>query len=187
MEEDDKKRCNWCMKDQLYRDYHDFEWGEPSHDDQHLFEHLVLETFQAGLSWHTILKRREQFRMAFDGFEPTIIAGYDENKQNELMQNEGIIRNKAKIKATVGNARAFLLVQKEWGSFDNYLWHFTDNKIITKKPTGMGDYVAQNELSILVSKDMKKRGFSFVGPVGIYAYLQAVGVINEHMAYCYKA
>lgn len=109
------------MKDQLYRDYHDFEWGEPSHDDQHLFEHLVLETFQAGLSWHTILKRREQFRMAFDGFEPTIIAGYNENKQNELMQNEGIIRNKAKIKATVGNARAFLLVQKEWGSFDNYL------------------------------------------------------------------
>ena len=187
MEADDKKRCHWCMKDQLYRDYHDYEWGEPSHDDQHLFEHLVLETFQAGLSWHTILKRRDQFRMAFDGFDPKLIAAYDENKQNELLQNQGIIRNKAKIKATISNAKAFLQVQKEFGSFDNYLWQFTNHNIIVKRPNRMGDYEAQNELSAIVSKDMKKRGFSFVGPVGIYAYLQAVGVINEHMDYCFKA
>lgn len=186
MEEDNKKRCHWCLKDQLYRDYHDFEWGEPSHDDQHLFEHLVLETFQAGLSWHTILKKREHFRMAFDGFNPVIIAAYNEDKQEELLQNEGIIRNKLKIKATIQNAKAFLQTQKEFGSFDNYLWQFTDNKIIIKRPHGMEDFIAQNELSVQISKDMKKRGFTFVGPVGIYAFLQAVGVINEHTSYCFK-
>lgn len=186
MQDSNKTRCTWCLKDELYMDYHDNEWGIPSHDDQHLFEHLVLETFQAGLSWHTILKRRENFRAAFDQFDARKIAAYGQDRFNELMQDEGIIRNKAKINATIKNASAFLAVVQEWGSFANYIWHFTNNQTIVKRPESIKEYKASDELSKRVSLDMKKRGFAFVGEVGIYAFLQAVGVINEHMAGCYK-
>jgi DNA-3-methyladenine glycosylase I len=186
MEKKEKVRCGWCLKDDLYMYYHDNEWGQPSHDDLHLFEHLVLETFQAGLSWHTILKRRHHFHAAFEGFDPQKISGYGDLKFQELMNNEGIIRNKAKINATINNAKRFLEVQKEFGSFDKYVWQFVGNKPIVKRPANMKDYEPTSTESLAMSKDMKKRGFSFVGPTGCYAFMQAVGMIDEHMKDCWR-
>jgi DNA-3-methyladenine glycosylase I len=183
----DKPRCLWCLKDNLYRDYHDLEWGEPSHDDRHLFEHHALEIFQAGLSWHTILKRREHFNQAFEGFDPEMVAQFDERKKEALLANPGIIRNRAKIKAVVNNAGKVLEIQSEFGSFARYAWQFTGHKVLVRRPAALTDYPVSSPESLAMSRDMKKRGFSFVGPTGCYAFMQAVGMVNEHMAHCWKA
>ena len=179
------KRCSWSEKDDLYKKYHDEEWGKPVYSDAILFEFLVLETFQAGLSWHTILKRRETFRAAFDNFDVPKIAKYTQEKENELLQNEGIIRNKLKVKATTFNALAFLEVQKEFGSFSNYLWQFTNGMPILNKPKTLKDVPATTELSDNLSKDLKKRGFKFVGSTVVYAFMQAVGLVNDHVSTCH--
>lgn len=187
MHNSDKPRCTWCLKDELYIRYHDEEWGEPMHDDRHLFEHLVLEIFQAGLSWYTILKKRENFRLAFDNFDPQVISGYNEQKKADLMQDAGIIRNRAKIEACVRNAALFIEIQKEFGSFDQFIRQFTQGEISVKRPQAMNEYPTEGELSRTLSKALKKRGFSFTGPTGMHAFLQAVGYLDEHMAHCYKA
>lgn len=179
------ERCNWpaLKTNQIYVEYHDNEWGVASYDDQHLFEMLILESFHCGLSWLIILKKREAFREAFDGFDPEKIAGYDENKISELIENKDIVRNKAKIKATISNAKAYLNVKKEFGSLSNYIWSFTNNSIVY----GDGiNFQTTNELSDEVSKDFKKRGFKFMGSVTTYSYLEAIGVMNNHMKECFK-
>ena len=181
-----KKRCPWCGNDPLYVAYHDEEWGVPVYEDSLLFEFLVLETFQAGLSWITILRKRENFRKAFDQFNYSKIAAYDENKYNELLLNEGIIRNKLKIRATVSNARAFMDVQKEFGSFSNYLWKFVNHQPINNPITDLHSLPSNSDLSTTISKDLKKRGFSFVGTTVIYAFMQAVGLVNDHVDECYR-
>lgn len=182
---DQKIRCGWCGNDKLYQDYHDREWGIPVKDDAILFEFILLEGFQAGLSWITILKRREGFRKAFDNFDYKKIATYDEKKLQELMLDNGIIRNRLKISASVTNALAFMEVQKEFGSFSNYFWGFTKEKIIDNKPKELKDIPARTELSDTISKDMKKRGFRFVGSTIIYAHMQAVGMVNDHLQDCW--
>ncbi len=187
MELKEKPRCTWCLKDELYMSYHDQEWGVPSHDDRHLFEHLILETFQAGLSWYTILRKREHFRKVMDAFNPLVMAEYGEDKINQLMNDPGIIRNKAKILASIQNAKAFLRIVEKEGSFDQYIWSFTEGKTLIYRPGDMKLYPSQSPLSKTISADLKKRGFSFTGPVGIHAYLQAVGILDEHMAHCWKA
>jgi DNA-3-methyladenine glycosylase I len=179
------ERCAWSEKDDLYRKYHDEEWGKPVYDDAVLFEFLVLETFQAGLSWHTILKRRETFRSAFDAFDVHKIAKYTDEKESQLLQDEGIIRNKLKVKATTLNALAFLEVQKEFGTFSNYLWQFTNGKSIFNKPKTLKDVPATSDLSDKLSKDLKKRGFKFVGSTVVYAFMQAVGLVNDHVSTCH--
>lgn len=178
------KRCRWAdPTSELYIAYHDQEWGRPEHDDRKLFEVLILEGFQAGLSWLTILKKREAFRRAFDGFDPEIVAGYGSEKLETLMEDSGIVRNRRKIQAAVQNAKAFLDIQKEFGSFDRYLWGFTDGQVILN----MDDEVrASSELSDRVSKDLKRRGMNFVGTVIIYSFLQAVGVVNDHETDCWR-
>lgn len=177
---DGKRRCFWANpKNPLYIKYHDEEWGVPVHDDRKLFEMLLLESFQAGLSWETILNRRENFRKAFDNFDPGKVASYGEKKIESLRQDGGIIRNRLKIRTAVGNAKAFLEIQKEWKTFDAYLWHWTGGKTIHE--TGL----ASSPLSDTISKDLKKRGMKFVGTTIIYAYLQAVGVINSHEKGCF--
>ena len=181
-----KIRCNWCGNDPLYMEYHDTEWGVPVYDDAKLFEFLILETFQAGLSWITILRKRENFREAFDNFNYKKIATYNENKFDELIQNAGIIRNKLKIKATISNAIAFMEVQKEFGSFSNYIWKFTNGKPIKNKPTSLKDVPATTELSDIISKDLKKRGFKFVGSTVVYAHMQATGMVNDHEVGCFR-
>jgi DNA-3-methyladenine glycosylase I len=181
-----KKRCTWCGNDPLYVAYHDEEWGVPVYEDSLLFEFLVLETFQAGLSWITILRKRENFRKAFDQFNYSKIAAYDENKYNELLVNEGIIRNKLKIRATVSNARAFMEVQKEFGSFSNYLWKFVNHQPINNPITDLHSLPPYSDLSTTISKDLKKRGFAFVGTTVIYAFMQAVGLVNDHAEECYR-
>lgn len=174
-------RCSWCnLNNPLYIDYHDNEWGVPCHNDQKLFELLVLEMNQAGLSWETILNKRENFRLALDNFDVQKIAIYDQDKINELMNNSGIIRNKRKIVATISNAKAFINIQKEYKTFSNYIWHFTKGNIIYNK------YKTSSSLSDEISKDLKRRGMSFVGTTIIYSYLQAIGVINDHERTCYK-
>ena len=179
---DGKQRCSWCNpKNTAYMAYHDEEWGVPCHDDQRLFEMLILEGFQAGLSWECVLNKRPAFRVAFDGFDLDVICDYDEEKFEELRQNPGIIRNRLKIKAARTNARVFKKIQAEWGSFDAYLWHWTDGNILHE--VGL----AHSELSDAISKDLKKRGMTFVGTTIIYAYLQAVGVINSHEDGCFCA
>ena len=183
---ENKIRCAWCEKDDLYRDYHDNEWGNPVYDDKILFEFLVLETFQAGLSWHTILKKRENFRKAFDNFEYKKVAKFDENKIQELLQDAGIIRNTLKIKATISNAVCFMKVQSEFGSFSNYIWKFTNGKPIDNKIKTMNDIPASTPLSDEISKDLKKRGFKFVGSTVVYAHMQATGMVNDHVADCWK-
>ena len=176
------KRCLWVnMDNPLYVDYHDFEWGVPKYDDHELYELLILEMFQAGLSWETILNKRENFRKAFDNFNWNSIVNYDEDKINELMQDKGIIRNRKKIEATINNTKVFLNIQKEYGSFANFIWSFTDNKVIITDSK-----VVSNELSDAISKELRKRGMKFVGTVIIYSYLQAIGVINSHEATCFK-
>ena len=175
------KRCCWVnMDNSLYVDYHDFEWGVPKYDDHELYELLILEMFQAGLSWETILNKRENFRKAFDSFNWNSIVNYDEDKINELMQDKGIIRNRKKIEATINNTKVFLNIQKEYGSFANFIWGFTDNKVIITDSK-----VVSNELSDTISKELRKRGMKFVGTVIIYSYLQAIGVINSHEDNCF--
>ena len=176
-------RCGWAKgeKDILY---HDTEWGVPSHDDRYIFEMLILEGFQAGLSWNTILQKRENFRKAFDNFDYRKMAEYDEMKLNELLKNEGIIRNRLKINSTVTNARAFMKVQEEFGSFAKYIWNFTDNKRIINKWQELSEVPATSELSDKISKDLKKRGFKFVGSTIIYSFLQAIGIIDDHLISC---
>lgn len=174
-------RCKWAMNvNEIYTKYHDEEWGEPVHDDQRLYEMLILESFQAGLSWSCILNKRENFRKAFDNFDIDKIINYDEIKIQELQNNAGIIRNKLKIKATINNSKIFKQIQKEYGSFDKYIWGFTNNQTIYEF-----DKVS-SELSDTISRDLKKRGMTFVGTIIIYSYLQAVGIINSHESQCFK-
>lgn len=180
------KRCPWCEKDEMYIRYHDEEWGVPVHDDQKHFEFLVLEAAQAGLSWHTILKRRENYRIAYDHFDPVKVAQYDEEKFNELLNNAGIIRNRRKIEASINNAQRFLEIQKEFGSFDHYLWGFVDHKTIKNQWHDTSEAPAHTELSSKISKDLKKRGFRFVGSTVIYSHLQAAGLINDHIKDCFR-
>lgn len=182
----EKIRCGWCKNDPLYMAYHDKEWGVPVYDDEKLFEFLTLETFQAGLSWITILKKRENFRKAFDNFNYKKIVNYKEEKFNELIQDAGIIRNKLKIRATISNAQAFIKVQEEFGSFSNYIWGFTNGKPIKNKWKNLSELPATTELSDKISKDLKKRGFKFVGPTVVYAHLQATGMINDHLTSCFR-
>lgn len=182
----DKKRCGWCGNDPLYIEYHDTEWGVPLYDDAKLFEFLILETFQAGLSWITVLRKRENFREAFDNFNYKIIANYNEAKFNELIQNAGIIRNKLKIKATISNARAFMEIQNEFGSFSNYIWKFIENEPLKNEWNSLSELPAKTELSDIISKDLKKRGFKFVGSTVIYAHMQATGMVNDHLVDCFR-
>jgi DNA-3-methyladenine glycosylase I len=183
---ENKTRCSWCEKDDLYRDYHDNEWGNPVYEDDKLFEFLVLETFQAGLSWYTILKKRDNFRKAFDQFNYKKIAQYGDAEIERLMQDIGIIRNGLKIKGTITNAIAFMEIQKEFGSFSNYIWGFTDGKPIDNNPKTLKDVPAVNEISDSLSKDLKKRGFKFVGSTVVYAHMQATGMVNDHVEECWK-
>lgn len=181
-----KKRCFWVSDDPLYIEYHDKEWGVPVYDDAVLFEFLLLETFQAGLSWITILKKRENFRAAFDHFDYKKIAKYNEAKYESLLQDSGIVRNKLKIKATITNAQLFMEVQKEFGSFSSYLWAFTNGKPIINSFEKREDVPATTPLSDEISKALKKRGFKFVGSTVIYAFMQAVGMVNDHTTDCFR-
>lgn len=180
------KRCSWCGRDDLYIKYHDEEWGVPSFDDRKQFEFLVLESAQAGLSWITILRKRENYRKAYNNFDPVSVASFDEEKMQELMQNEGIIRNERKIRASINNAKRFLEVQKEFGSFCNYIWGFVDHKPIVNCWNSEYENPAKTELSERISADMKKRGFKFLGPVIIYSHMQATGLVNDHIKYCFR-
>ncbi|MDT0641220.1 DNA-3-methyladenine glycosylase I [Zunongwangia sp. F363] len=179
-------RCGWCVGDPLYEAYHDKEWGVPVYDDECLFEFLILETFQAGLSWITILRKRENFRMAFDNFDYRKIADYPKEKLEELLQNPGIIRNKLKVKATVTNARLFMKVQEEFGSFSNYIWSFVHGKPIQNEIEDYKKAPATTEISDKLSKDLKKRGFKFVGSTVMYAHMQATGMVNDHETSCFR-
>lgn len=181
-----KNRCSWCGEDPLYIQYHDKEWGTPVYSDDKLFEFLILETFQAGLSWITVLRKRENFREAFDQFDYQKIAKYDDKKYHELLQNAGIIRNKLKIKATISNANAFMDIQKEFGSFSKYIWGFVNNKPIVNHWKTMKEIPATTEISDILSTDLKKRGFKFVGSTVIYAHMQATGMVNDHVVDCFR-
>lgn len=178
------KRCDWCGSDPLYVAYHDEEWGVPVHDDRKLFEFLVLESAQAGLSWITILRKRENYRQAFDGFDPGKVARYDEEKIMELLSNEGIIRNRKKIEAAINNAQRFLEVQKEFGSFDAYIWSFVGGKPKINAWKTLQEVPATSPESDALSKDLKKRGFEFLGTTTCYAHMQATGMINDHLVDC---
>ena len=178
-------RCTWA-KSELAITYHDEEWGVPLHDDRGLFEFLVLEGAQAGLSWDTVLRKRDAYRKAFDNFEPAKVARYSEPKREKLLLNEGIIRNRLKIASAVSNAKAFLNVQKEFGSFDKYIWVFVGGKPIVNKVKGHGDVPAKTEVSDAISKDLKKRGFNFVGSTIMYAFMQATGMVNDHLVTCFR-
>jgi DNA-3-methyladenine glycosylase I len=180
------KKCGWCLGDPLYEAYHDEEWGVPVRDDDTLFEFLILETFQAGLSWITILRKRDNFRKAFDHFDYRKIASYKQGKIDVLLQDAGIIRNRLKILATVSNARAFMNIQKEFGSFSDYIWAFVDGKPIKNTLEDHRQAPAQTELSEKISKDLKKRGFKFVGSTVIYAHMQATGMVNDHEISCFR-
>ncbi|MBU5677649.1 DNA-3-methyladenine glycosylase I [Alkaliphilus sp. MSJ-5] len=180
------KRCSWCENDELYIKYHDEEWGVPVHDDNKHFEFLVLESAQAGLSWITILRKRDNYRKAYDNFDPVKVAKYDEEKINELINNPGIIRNRRKIEASVNNAQRFLEIQKEFGSFNNYLWGFINNETIKNEWDNISQVPANTDLSSKISKDLKKRGFRFVGSTIIYSYLQAAGLVNDHIKDCFR-
>ena len=182
---ENKIRCAWCEKDDLYRNYHDNEWGKPVYDDQVLFEFLILETFQAGLSWYTILKKRENFRKAFASFDYKKVALFTEKKIQELLLDAGIIRNQLKIRAAVANAIAFIKVQEEFGTFSKYIWNFTDGKPIDNNPKTLKDLPASTPLSDAISKDLKKRGFKFVGTTVVYAHMQATGMVNDHVESCW--
>ena len=183
---ENKVRCKWCVGIEIYEKYHDEEWGVPVYDDQKLFEFLILETFQAGLSWITILKKRENFRLAFDEFNYLKVALYSEDKIQELMQNPGIIRNQLKIRSAVSNAISFMKIQEEFGSFSNYIWGFVDGKPIENTPKTLKEIPATTPLSDAISKDLKKRGFKFVGSTVVYAHMQATGMVNDHVEDCWK-
>lgn len=178
-------RCGWCEKDDLYRKYHDEEWGNPVYDDETLFEFLILESFQAGLSWYTILSKRENFREAFDNFDYQKIALYSDEKVEELMQNSGIIRNRLKILATISNAQKFMEIQKEYGSFSKYIWDFVDGKPIKNHFKTLQEIPATTEISDKLSKDLKKKGFKFMGSTVVYAHMQATGMVNDHLVDCH--
>ena len=180
-----KTRCPWPGQDPFYIDYHDQEWGVPEFDDRALYEKLILDGFQAGLSWITILRKRENFRTAFDRFEPALIARYDEKKIQALLQDAGIIRHRGKIEAAISSAQSYLAVMQQ-GGFSNYLWNFVDGEPLQNSLRGMGDAPAQTPLSQIISKDLKQKGFKFTGPTIVYAFMQAVGMVNDHMVGCYR-
>lgn len=184
-EVDRKARCPWAGNTQIYMDYHDKEWGKPLHDESKLFEMFFLETMQAGLSWITILKKRESYREAFDNFNPRIIALYDDVKIEELLQNKGIIRNKLKIKAAIHNAQIFLKVQEKYGSFDKMIWSYVDNMPIIGHWEKIEDVPTTSMLSDKISKDLKKVGFKFIGSITVYAFMQAIGMLNDHLTSCF--
>ena len=186
MSEDSVKRCEWALSDPALLAYHDAEWGIPEHDDRKLFEFLMLEGAQAGLSWLTVLKKREAFREAFDGFDPERVAKYNSKKVRTLLADAGIIRNRAKIAATVENAKAFLTVQKELGSFDAYIWRFASPGPKRSRWRSLKQIPARTEESDGMSEDLKSRGFRFVGSTICYAYMQAVGMVNDHLTYCFR-
>lgn len=179
------KRCPWSEKDQLYRDYHDNEWGRPVYEDKVLFEFLILESFQAGLSWHTILKKRENFREAFDDFSYERIAHYQEDKIQKLMLNAGIIRNQLKIRAAVTNAQRFLEVREQYGTFCDYIWNFVGGQPIVNAPKTLSEIPATTELSDLLAADLKKKGFKFMGSTVVYAHMQATGMVWDHLVDCH--
>ena len=181
-----KKRCSWVSESQLYIEYHDKEWGEPVTNDETLFEFLVLETFQAGLSWSTILNKRGQFRIAFDGFDCQKIAKYTAYKFELLMQDTGIVRNKLKIRSAISNAQCFIAVQKDYGSFSNFIWAYVNGQPILNEFENSAAVPATTELSELISKDLKKQGFKFVGATVMYAYMQAIGMVKDHTTDCFK-
>lgn len=180
------KRCSWCEGNKQYIEYHDKDWGVPVYHDNKHFEFLILEGAQAGLSWLTILKRRDTYRKAYDGFNPAIVAKYDEVKIQELLLDPGIIRNKLKVRASVINAKFFLNIQKEFGSFNNYIWGFTDGKTVKNSWQKLSEVPAKTELSDKISMDLQKRGFKFTGSTIIYAYLQAAGIVNDHLIDCFR-
>jgi len=181
-----KERCPWSTKNALMTEYHDLEWGVPVYEDAKLFEFIVLEGFQAGLSWDIVLKKREAFREAFDGFDCTAIAAYAPEKVEVLMQNSNIIRNRAKITGTINNANCFIEVQKEFGSFSHYIWQFVHHTPVVNHFTSLSELPARTELSDRISADLKKRGFKFVGSTVVYAHLQATGLVNDHLISCYR-
>ena len=183
---DNKKTCAWPTGDKLMMQYHDKEWGVPLHNDKKLFEFLILEGFQAGLSWRTILNKRENFRKAFDNFDFNKVAEYDKRKINSLLKDEGIIRNKLKIEGAVANAKAFLQVRKEFGTFDKYVWSFVNGKPLQNKFKSLKDIPARTKLSDKISDDLKKREFKFVGSTIIYAHMQATGMVNDHLISCFR-
>lgn len=180
------KRCEWAGSEPYYIRYHDEEWGVPVYDDRLMFEFLILEGAQAGLSWSTILKKRENYRVAFDHFDPQIVAGYDVAKIEQLLQNPGVVRNRRKIEAAVVNARAFLDVQRKFGSFSKYIWDFVGGKPIINAWREIEEIPAQTEMSVTLSKDLVRRGFKFVGPTIMYAHMQATGMVNDHIVDCFR-
>ena len=180
-------RCGWSTSDPLYIDYHDREWGVPVHDDRTLFEMLILEGAQAGLSWITILRKRAAYRKAFDRFDPKKVARYDARRVRTLLADAGIVRNRLKVAGAVKNARAFLAVQREFGSFDAYLWRFVDGEPIVTRRKGLKDVPARTDVSDALSRDLKKRGFTFVGSTIMYAFMQAVGMVNDHTVDCWRS
>jgi len=180
-----QKRCEWAEKSEIMRAYHDEEWGKPLHDDQKLFEFLILEGMQAGLSWYIILRKRDAFRKAYENFDVKKVAAFDQNKVEELVSNTGIIRNKAKIGASINNAKCFLEIVKEFESFDQYIWSFVGGKPIVNRIDNSSEMPAKTELSDKISDDLKKRGFKFVGSTVVYAHIQATGMVNDHYTYCF--
>ena len=181
----EKNRCGWCLSSDVYKKYHDYEWGKPVYDDDSIFEFLILETFQAGLSWITVLNKRDHFRDAFDNFDYHKIANYTHSKEAELLENPGIIRNKLKVKATISNAIAFIKIQEEFSTFSNYIWDFVDGKPIVNHWKSLSEVPATTPVSDALSKDLKKRGFKFVGSTIIYAHMQATGMVNDHILDCW--
>lgn len=179
-------RCDWCTGSELYQQYHDDEWGVPLHDDQLLFEFLILEGAQAGLSWITILKKRDHYRIVYQQFDPVKVAAFDASKREALLGDAGIVRNRLKIEASVKNAQAFLAVQAEFGSFDRYIWSFVDQQPIINRWDSMADVPVSTPQSEAMSKDLKKRGFKFVGPTICYAFMQASGMVNDHLSSCFR-
>jgi DNA-3-methyladenine glycosylase I len=186
MQRADAVRCGWCGSDPLYVSYHDQEWGVPLHDDRMLFEFIVLEGAQAGLSWITILRKRAAYRKAFDRFDPKKVARYDARKRSALLEDPGIVRNRQKIESAVNNARAFLAVQKEFGSFDAYQWRFVDGRPLVNRYRTLKEIPPRSAISDAFSKDLKQRGFSFVGSTIVYAHMQAVGMVNDHLVGCFR-
>jgi DNA-3-methyladenine glycosylase I len=182
----DKRRCPWCLGSELYRRYHDEEWGVPVHDDRRLFEYLTLEGAQAGLSWSTILAKRENYRRAFARFDPAKVARFGARDAKRLMRDAGIVRNRLKIESTISNARAFLAVRREFGTFDAYLWTFVNGRPLQNRRRSMKNVPARTELSDAISMDLKRRGFRFVGSTIMYAFMQAVGMVNDHLVNCYR-
>ena len=182
----EKKRCDWCKGSEIELDYHDKEWGVPLHDDQQLFEFLILEGAQAGLSWTTILRKRDHYRIVFDQFDPHLVAEYSERKIQQLLSDAGIVRNRLKVMSAVSNARLFLDVQAEFGSFDRYIWQFTDDTVIQNNWRSHNEIPANTVESDAMSKDLKERGFRFVGTTICYAFMQATGMVNDHTVDCYR-